>query len=375
MYRHLINAFEAKLTAVQAELLSNSSLVRAVYQDSYVEGALSDTPDFCFDNVTTINGEEFLQLPDGAPRVQTIACSDPTPTTGSCADNWGLDRTDQYSARNGSYTYIQDSTDVRVFVIDSGIGDGNREFTKEGSTNNRVEAGWNMTTCNPFPVCPDPGDSDCIGHGTHVAAIIGGRTYGIARDVSLVPIVFACGDAQTQNTFFARALEYTASVHLRHFPTAIVNISGGNAWTWVTGSAGDYIRPMMLELAKRDNVLIVQSAGNYDTRHDSWYGDACVRSFGDETVWDSEDAPYIARILVVGGSDENDERWKWVPGDGGNDPLESCWGPCADIWAPGAHIVSAAGKPGIADPVHALCRLSGTSMAAPHVSGIAADDP
>jgi subtilisin family serine protease len=134
----------------------------------------------------------------------------------------------------------------------------------------------------------------------------------------------------------------------------------------------------VLDLVQIPTVLLVQSAGNqscYGTGACGSLINACDYTFGDESIYESDPDLYEAvagRILVAGGSDEFDGRWTNRNGDPGvppgtSNPPGSNGGECIDIFAPAAHILSASNLAN-----NGYCHLSGTSMAAPHVVGIAA---
>ena len=91
---------------------------------------------------------------------------------------WGLDRLDQRSLPlDRAYGYAQTGAGVTAFVIDSGIRAGHTQF------GGRVGVGIRFAN---GPV--DTNTSDCAGHGTHVAGIIGASTYGVAKGVREVPV-------------------------------------------------------------------------------------------------------------------------------------------------------------------------------------------
>ncbi|NCV44860.1 MAG: hypothetical protein EBW15_08760, partial [Actinobacteria bacterium] len=86
---------------------------------------------------------------------------------------WGLDRIDQRgSVLDDRYTYSSDGTGVDVYVFDSGINSAHEDF------GGRVVAGY--TAIND-----GLGTEDCAGHGSHTASLIGGATYGVAKNVRL----------------------------------------------------------------------------------------------------------------------------------------------------------------------------------------------
>src|SRR5213592_4150847 len=96
--------------------------------------------------------------------------------TVSAATSWGLDRIDQRSLPlNGSYVSDGSGAGVTVYVVDTGIFAGHLDFGV------RVAEGFNAMADNG-------GTADCNGHGTHVAGVIGGATYGVAKSATLVPV-------------------------------------------------------------------------------------------------------------------------------------------------------------------------------------------
>ena len=307
--------------------MAGDPLVSAVYQDSWIafDEAMGAQIDHCYPGIwpepppTSTNQRVLPPIPPCGPGttcVQTLFCPQPGPNpTDDCIDNWGLDRIDQvsgFATPDGVFNYRSAGTGVTVYTLDTGIRGTNREFQRAGTGLTRVASGQDVmlaTACSPN--CP-PGNQDCYrGHGTHVAGIIGGRTFGVAKDVTLVPIRFlsifstldphppcTANNLQPTASSFQRGLDRIRALHLSSLPTAVVNISGGNDPDWVNVSLPSYnfVRTAMINLASRDNILIVQSAGNQGS-------DACNYSFGNEDAYSAANAAAIARIVVVAGYD------------------------------------------------------------------------
>ncbi len=408
-YEHALAGFEARLPESAARRLALDPRVRFVEQNHAIE---IDSIASCyseFANVAIEAGSPNLLTMIDSP--QPIACEDPDPIRRpgdppaapgdpdpahylSCTDNWGLDLID--GARDGSYDFSATGHGVHVYVIDLGVNADHLEFddlTTPGF-DSRVRGGFNAGAAANGEVDPAilSDIRDCAGnsHGTHVAAIIGGNTFGVAKQAILHPVKF--GDlcpGQSYNTTAATAraaMEWILAHHNQDEDLqgpGVVNWSGGN-----TGQSG--YRDEATALAVRSlidaGLTFVQSAGNQDDMVvDGAAQDACVRSLGNYGMLDGG-------LIVVGGVDETVVggqrvygRWRREigplrgpsytfcrsdPESPQADDILDCGsnsGSCVDLWAPAGHIVSAT-----REGTDTACRLSGTSMAAPHVTGVVA---
>lgn len=225
---------------------------------------------------------------------------------------WGLDRIDQRTSRDGSYTYGATGRGVTVYILDSGIRFSHSDF------GGRATPG--------FDALGGTGD-DCYGHGTHVAGTVGGATSGVAKDVRLVSVrVLDCRGAGSTSTVLA-GLDWIISHATR---PAVVNIS--------LGGGPDAIVDDAVQRVIAAGIPAAIAAGNAHT-------DACFYS-----------PARVSEAVTVGASDSADVAASF-----------SNFGSCVDLYAPGVGILSA----GLADD-QATKVMSGTSMAAPHVAGAAA---
>jgi len=273
-------------------------------------------------------GVAYIEV-DQVGTLNTVWNQPPDPAT---APPTGLDRiTQRLLPLDGIYTYDGKGGGVHVYVIDTGIRATHTEF---GPGVSRVSGGTN--TMNAAA-----GTDDCHGHGTHVAGTIGGMTYGVAKEVLLHPV--RAGDCA--NTYLAPVIAAADWVTANRVLPAVVNLSSG------FGPSAALLTAVNNSIAS--GVTYVVAAGNASA-------DACGTS-----------PALVPNAITVGAIDPtNDTRAGF-----------SNFGPCVDLFAPGVSIVSAmpdglAAIPGCAIVSATLGSrtqsCSGTSMAAPHVAGVAA---
>jgi serine protease len=228
---------------------------------------------------------------------------------------WGLDRIDQTSLPlNQSYDYKRDASNVNVYVIDTGILNSHVEF--EGRAQSGIDT-----------IDDDSDSTDCNGHGTHVAGTIGGKTYGVAKKVKLFGVRVLDCEGSGQYSDVIAGVDWVTANHVK---PAVVNMSLGGP---VSQALDDAIKNSI-----QAGITYVVAAGNENQ-------DACNSS-----------PAGVAQALTVGSTDSADKRSSF-----------SNHGSCVNIMAPGSRILSATHTSNSATET-----LSGTSMAAPHVAGVAA---
>jgi subtilisin family serine protease len=228
---------------------------------------------------------------------------------------WGIDRTDQRALPlNGTYVYNADGTGVTAYIIDTGINYTHTEF------GGRAVKGIDEVT-------PGGSAADCHGHGSGVASLVGGATYGVAKNVRLVAVrVVDCAANITVSTVIAGVDWVTAN---RTLP-AVANMS-----LIVSLSAA---LTLAIESSISSGVVYAVAAGNNAN-------DACTYSPAN-----------TPNAITVGATNSVDQLASF-----------SSFGPCVDINAPGENIRMAWYGSNTATRTSA-----GTSFASPHVAGTAA---
>ncbi|GAA0359627.1 S8 family peptidase [Actinoallomurus spadix] len=288
------DGFAAKLTPAQLRKVQTDPNVAAIEQDKIVK----------------IQGTTPTPTPSATPTTAppTTPPTTPTPPTKTTQKNpnWGPDRIDQHKLPlSHSYTYTHTGKGVDAYVIDTGID----------------------TTLSQFGGRADSvygGKGDCEGHGTHVAGIIGSRTYGVAKEVKLHAVKVLGCNGQGKISDVIAGINWVTK---HHASKSVANLSLG-------GDKSTALNSAVTKLSK-SGVFVAVAAGN-----DS--ADSCKSS-----------PASAASVEAVAASTSTDKRASF-----------SNYGKCVDIYAPGNNIKSTV--PGGTE------FESGTSMASPFVAGVAA---
>ena len=280
VYRYAVTGYAARLSAVGLELVRRDARV------AYVEA-------------------------DGIVHVDTTQ-NDAT---------WGLDRIDQRNRPlSTTYSYTNTGSGVTAYIIDTGIRITHQDF------GGRAVYGTDEID-GSLPA------NDCNSHGTHTAGTVGGTTYGVAKNVTLVAVrVLGC-DGNGPTSGVIAGVDWVTGNHTGGPAVANMSLGGG------TNSALD----TAVRNSITDGITYTFSAGN---------GNA----FGQGLRACGQSPARVAEGITVSATNKQDAKPRWAN-----------YGSCVDVFAPGVGITSDTNASDTSTGVK-----DGTSMAAPHVAGVAA---
>jgi serine protease len=238
---------------------------------------------------------------------------------------WGLDRIDQrVLPLDSAYSYAHSGTDVRAYIVDTGIRSTHTEL------DGRVASGWYD------PSFAAKTTEDCNGHGTHVAGTVAGTVHGVGKSVTVVPVrVLDCNGSGSWSGVAAGLDWIVGQQRAPGASPAVANLS-------LSGGASDTVDAALRSVIA-EGVTVAVAAGNGNQAGRAI--DACKIS-----------PARVAEALTVSATNSSDTKPSWAN-----------IGPCVDLFAPGVSITSAWYTSDTA-----VNTISGTSMATPHVAGVAA---
>lgn len=243
--------------------------------------------------------------------------------------SWGLNRIDQPNlplSLNISYNPLYSGSGVNVYVLDSGVRD------------THIEIYGRVKMKQSFVPSQTTNTNDGLGHGTHVAATIAGTECGVAKNASIINVRVLDEKGRTDTNVILKAMKWV--IQHAGSKSSVINLSLG-------GPKSKSINDLVQAASNLGHIVVV-AAGN----HNWMSGDSCLYSPSSS----GGNARESYGVISVGASDNNDTR-----------PFYSNYGSCVDIFAPGDKIYSASNSSDTAYKID-----SGTSMAAPHVAGVAA---
>ncbi|EXF75682.1 hypothetical protein COL5a_003757 [Colletotrichum fioriniae] len=231
----------------------------------------------------------------------------------------GLVRMSHAAAGEAGYVFDQTGGDgITAYIVDTGILTTHSEFQ------GRATFGANFINSV---------DTDENGHGSHVAGTIGGQTFGVAKNVNLIGVKVLDGDGAGSNSGVLDGMQFVID------DVAKKNLTGKAVMNMSLGGSASAAVNRAIQALNNAGIVPVVAAGNENQ-------DAANTS--------PASAP---NAITVGAIDARNDRKASF----------SNFGTVVDIFAPGVNILSV----GITSDT-ATNTLSGTSMASPHVAGLAA---
>ncbi len=294
MYGRVLNGFAIRLSEKEAQELSQDERVKYVQDDALLSASQAVTISSC-----------------------TTAASDGhyPKCIAQAAVPWNLDRLNQTSTTlDNKFTWAGTGKNVNVYVVDTGI------LTTHVDFQGRASAAYNA-------INDGNGSTDCNGHGTFAAGLIGGYTYGIAKEANLkaVRVLDCSGNGSTSNIIAGINWITTNAVR-----PAVANLSFGGALNSSIDSA--------VKASISTGIVYVIAAGN------------------DNTDANNVSPAHVTEAITIGAMDQNQYRASF-----------SNYGSVVDFYAPGVSTYSTYNASNTAQAIG-----SGTSMAAPIVAGMAA---
>ena len=321
----------------ESEFLSHWNKIKQIHGASLPEKMLWHPQLFIGYVLPNYVGGAVLDFVRSLPGVESVSRSKVYRSTSL---SWGLDRIDQRNLPlDGSYSPDFNGTGVNVYIVDSGIDTEHSEFQPvEGKLPRIVENVFDISSSSfIFP------NNDGVGHGTHVAGIVGGNTVGVSPGCNIFGVKVLASNGGGTDFDIVKGLSFVLDVYSYDKKPTIVSMSLGGTCASYDECSKDLL-VMAVETLSSAGIVVVTAAGNSDC-------DSCLTT-----------PAYAPQGITVGASSVTDDA-----------AVFSDFGKCIDIYAPGVDIISACGsKMCPTGELNQYKNLSGTSMACPYVSGVVA---
>ena len=295
-------------------------------------GAVAAKPDFVYNTVLQGFAAELSAAQLASLRADPrVAYVEPDAevrlfTTQTNPFSWGLDRIDDNDLPlDLSYTYTRTGAGVNAYILDSGINLNHLDYVGRA---NYIPNGQNGN----FVGDAHGSAADCHGHGSHVAGTVGGTYSGVAKGVTIwAGRVVNCSGGGNASMVVA-GMDWIAANGLK---PGVVNMSLGYGNVTSVRDAAERL------VAAGFTVAVAAGNGNF---------------LGIPISACNESPANAPNVLTTGATDKTDKEASF-----------SNYGTCVDILAPGVAIMSSDYQ-----VTNQVVGMSGTSMASPHVAGVAA---
>ncbi|KAF9952933.1 hypothetical protein BGZ70_000423 [Mortierella alpina] len=261
--------------------------------------------------------KEFKSFPGFHATINRAALKEIQASPEAKPPSWGLTRVSQQEL-DLTQPFVYDDaagSGVTAYIVDTGI------FAEHAEFKGRAKFGANFIQGSK--------DTDENGHGTHVAGTIGGTTYGVAKKVNLVGVKVLDAEGSGATSGVVSGMDWVAENAIAGKSVVNMSLGGGKSKAIDDAAARLFAK----------NIPLIVAAGN------------------DENVDACDGSPSGAKnALTVAASDKEDQTASFTS-----------YGKCVEIFAPGVDITSS-----WIGGASAKNTISGTSMATPHVAGVAA---
>ncbi len=237
---------------------------------------------------------------------------------------WGMFKIKAADVDSSAWNFSKSNPSVNIAILDTGIDQNHEDLSSKIVSNKN---------------CTDSGTvDDLYGHGTHVAGIAAAVTNngvgiaGVGYNASLMNVKVLDDGGSGYYSWIANCIVWAADNGAK-----VVNMSlGGGAKSKTLENAVNY--------AWGKGVVIVAAAGNSGNNSPTYPG-------------------YYSNVIAVAATDQNDKKASWSS-------YSNRW---VDVAAPGVSIYSTfPNHPYVINKKPGYDYASGTSMATPHVAGLAA---
>ncbi|KAJ3129376.1 hypothetical protein HK098_001477 [Nowakowskiella sp. JEL0407] len=247
---------------------------------------------------------------------------------------WGLDRISRRnSTRTRTYVYPSSAgADVDIYIVDTGVYLDHPEFEKRAIWGAYFNSNGSVAT-------PPPGGDD-EGHGTHVAGIAAGKTYGVAKKSRIIAVKVLDKNGYGLVSTIALGIQWAINNTMTTNRRSVINLSLGGERA---DAKQDSILGRTVQFGTEKGIVFAAAAGNEGI-------DACNFSPGN-----------LPSLITVGALNELDQRANF-----------SNYGSCVSLYAPGTLITSSLPVTSTSVSKEPIGSGNGTSQACPHVSGVMA---